>query len=149
MNDDNLKGYGFHERTASEQRELAKMGGEASGRSRKEKADFRRTLNKLLTTPIDSPDWTPLLKALGLPSTLESVICMAIIKKGIQTGDSKVFETIAKYAGQSDKTDIEREEQQLRVKKEKLTQEAASKKQTEKDEDPMTRAIKEMLGGSK
>lgn len=114
MNDDNLKGYGFHERTASEQREIAKMGGEASGRSRKEKADFRRTLNKLLTTPIDSPDWTPLLKALGLPSTLESALNMAMIQKGLQ-GNVKAYEAVAKYAGQSAQTEADDEEQRIRT----------------------------------
>ena len=74
MNDDNLKGYGFHERTASEQREIAIAGGKASGESRRKTANFRRTLNKLLTTPIDSPEWTPLLEAMGLDSTLESAL---------------------------------------------------------------------------
>ena len=40
-NEQNLKGYGFHERTASEQREIAKQGGKASGEARREKKLIR------------------------------------------------------------------------------------------------------------
>ena len=47
-NDDNLKGHGFHERTASEQREIASKGGIASGKSRREQAAFRDFFNSVL-----------------------------------------------------------------------------------------------------
>nr|MBQ4458189.1 hypothetical protein [Clostridia bacterium] len=47
-NEDNLKGHGFHERTASEQREIASMGGKASGKSRREQAAFRDCFNAIL-----------------------------------------------------------------------------------------------------
>lgn len=47
-NEDNLKGHGFHERTASEQREIASMGGKASGKSRREQAAFRDCINAIL-----------------------------------------------------------------------------------------------------
>lgn len=114
MNAENLKGYGFHERTASEQRELAVKGGKASGEARRKKADFKKTLNSLLTAKIDNPDFTPLLEQLGLESTMESALNMAIIMKGLQ-GDVKAYEAIAKYAGQSSKTEIEEEEQRIKV----------------------------------
>lgn len=52
-NEENLKGHGFHERTAKEQREIAIMGGKASGEARRRKADFRKTLNLLLTAEIE------------------------------------------------------------------------------------------------
>ena len=40
-NEQNLKGHGFHERTATEQREIAKKGGIASGEARREKKLIR------------------------------------------------------------------------------------------------------------
>lgn len=113
-NEDNLKGHGFHERTASEQRELSIMGGKASGKVRRKKANFRKTLNLLLTAKIDNPEWSPTLEALGLESTLESAVNAAMIKKAL-TGDVKAYEAIAKYAGQTDKTDADLAEQQIRT----------------------------------
>ena len=38
----------------SEAREYGRRGGKASGKSRRRKADFRKTLNMLLTAEIDS-----------------------------------------------------------------------------------------------
>lgn len=48
MNDDNIKGYGFDERTAEEQREIARKGGKASGTARRRKADLRRMAQDIL-----------------------------------------------------------------------------------------------------
>lgn len=58
-------------RTPKERRELARIAGKASGEARRRKADFRKTLNLLLTAKIDNPEWTPVLESLGLESTLE------------------------------------------------------------------------------
>lgn len=48
MNDDNIKSYGFHERTTEEQREIARKGGKASGAARRRKADLRRMAQDIL-----------------------------------------------------------------------------------------------------
>lgn len=109
-NNENLKPI----RTASEAREKGRNGGKASGEARRRKANFRKTLNLLLTVEIDSPEWTPLLKSLGLDSTLESALNMAMIKKGLE-GDVKAYEAVAKYAGQSSQTDADNEEQRIRT----------------------------------
>lgn len=101
MNDDNLKGHGFHERTASEQREIAVMGGKASGEVRRRKANFRKTLNMLLTAEVNT-DMAPVLEALGVDSTLESAMLMSMIKAALE-GDVKAAYFVAQYAGQSDK----------------------------------------------
>ncbi|MCQ5125874.1 hypothetical protein NE454_15835 [Blautia producta] len=98
----------------SEARENGRKGGKASGEARRRKADFRKTLNMLLTTKIDSPEWTPLLESLGLESTLESALNMAMIKEGL-TGNVKAYEAVAKYAGQSSQTDADEEEQRIRT----------------------------------
>ena len=94
----------FHKRTEKEQREIRSAGGKASGAARRRKADFRKTLNLLLTAEIDSEEWKPVLEALGVECTLESALNMAMIKEGL-AGNVKAYEAIAKYAGQSGKPD--------------------------------------------
>lgn len=94
------------ERTPRERRELAIKAGKASGEARRRKADFRRTLNLLLTAKIDNPDWTPVLEALGLESTLESAMLAAQIKEAME-GNTKAAYFVAQYAGQSGRTEEE------------------------------------------
>lgn len=104
----------FNQRSKEEAKEYGKKGGKASGETRRKKADFRKTLNLLLTTKIDTPEWTPLLESLGLDSTLESALNMAMIKEGI-AGNVKAYEAIARYAGQSSQTEADEEEQRIRT----------------------------------
>lgn len=89
-------------RTPGERRELAKMAGKASGKARRRKADFRKTLNMLLTAEIDSKEYGPVLEALGVDSTLESAMLMSIIKAALE-GNVKAAYFVAQYAGQSEK----------------------------------------------
>ena len=109
-NNENLKPV----RTKSEARERGRAGGKASGAARRRKADFRRTLNALLTTEIDNPEWTPILNALGLDSTLESAVNMAMIKEAL-SGNVKAYVAIKDALGQTSKSDTDLEEQQLRM----------------------------------
>ena len=124
-NEENLKGHGFHERTASEQREIAVMGGKASGESRRRKADFRKTLNALLTAEIDSPEWTPLLESLGLDSTMESAINAAMIKEALN-GDVRAYTAIRDTLGQTTKSDVDLEEQQSKTELNKARKQAVT-----------------------
>ena len=94
---ENIKDHGFDKRTAGERRELAIKAGKASGAARRRKADFRKTLNMLLTAEIESEEWKPVLEALGVECTLESALNMAMIRAGL-AGDVKAYEAIAKYA---------------------------------------------------
>ena len=97
-NNENLKGYGFHERTAKEQREIAVMGGKASGEARRRKANFRKTSKPAaLPTEIDSPEWKPVLEAMGLESTLETAMLAAQIKEAVN-GNTKAAYFVAQYA---------------------------------------------------
>lgn len=109
-NNENLKPV----RTKSEARERGRAGGKASGAARRRKADFRRTLNALLTTEIDNLEWTPILNALGLDSTLESAVNMAMIKEAL-AGNVKAYVAIKDVLGQTSKSDTDLEEQQLRM----------------------------------
>lgn len=112
---DNIKNHGFDKRTAGERRELAIKAGKASGEARRKKADFRKTLNALLTAKIDNPEWTPFLESLGLDSTLEAAVNAAMIREAL-AGNVKAYEAIAKYSGQSMNTDKDDQEQEMRIK---------------------------------
>ena len=127
-NDENLKRL-----TPSEAREYGRKGGKASGEARRRKADFRKTLNLLLTAKIDSPEWTPLLQSLGLDSTLESAVNMAMIKEAL-AGNVKAYEAIARYAGQSDRTEGDHEEQKVRTDRERAQAEVLKEKRAKESE---------------
>lgn len=92
----------FSKRSENEAREFGKKGGKASGVARRRKADFRKTLNMLLTLEIDNPEITPVLDVMGIDSTLESAMLMAQIKEAM-SGNTKAAYFVAQYAGQSDK----------------------------------------------
>ena len=111
---ENIKNKGFDHRSTGELREISSRGGQNSGKARRRKADFRKTLNMLLTAEIDSKEWKPVLEALGLECTLESALNMAMIKEGL-AGNVKAYEAIAKYAGQGTGTDADLEEQRIRT----------------------------------
>ncbi len=112
-NNENLKPV----RTKSEARERGKNGGKKSGETRRRKADFRKTLNQLLTTKIES-DMTPILEALGIESTLESAMLMAQIKEAMM-GNTKAAYFVAQYAGQSAQTEADDKEQSIRTERAK------------------------------
>lgn len=113
-NEQNLKPV----RTKSEARERGRNGGRKSGEVRRKNADFRKTLNALLTSKIDSKEWKPVLEALGVECTLESALNMAMIKEGL-SGNVRAYEAIAKYAGQSNQTVADDEEQRIRTERAK------------------------------
>lgn len=110
---DNIKDANSN-RTPEERRKLARIAGKASGAARRRRADFRKTLNLLLTTKIDSPEWTPVLEALGLDSTLESAINGAIIREALN-GNVKAYIAIRDTLGQTTKSQEDLEEQKIRT----------------------------------
>lgn len=124
----------FNKRTVSEQRKIQSAGGRASGEARRRKADFRKTLNMLLTAEIDSEEYKPLLEALGVECTLESALNMAMIKEGL-AGNVKAYEAVAKYAGQSVKTDSDLEEQVARIQLMRAQKDKFQKVDLEKEEE--------------
>ncbi len=130
---DNIRDKGFNMRTTEEVREIASRGGKASGEARRRKADLRKTMNLLLTAEIDSPEWTPVLQALGLDSTLESAVSMAMIKEAL-AGNVKAYVAIRDTIGQTTKSDKELDEQDERIKSVKLDNEEKRQKAKEEEE---------------
>lgn len=111
---ENIRDKGFDKRTTEELREITVKGGQRSGEVRRAKADFRRTLNLLLTTKIDDPEWAPALEAMGLESTLETAMLAAQIKAAMR-GDTKAAYFVAQYAGQRAGSKLDEEEQKIRI----------------------------------
>ena len=114
-----------NKRTPEERRELAKKAGKASGQARRRKADFRKTLNLLLTAEIDNEEWKPVLESLGVECTLESALLMAQINEAMR-GNTKAAYFVAQYAGQSGRAeeDIENKKadtELIKARKEAIT----------------------------
>lgn len=104
----------MNKRSLSEAREWGKKGGKASGAVRRKKADFRKTLNALLTAEINSEEWTPVLESLGLESTLESAVNAAMIREAL-AGNVKAYIAIRDTLGQTTKSEEDLEEQKVRT----------------------------------
>lgn len=130
-NEDNLNGYGFHERTASEQREIAKMGGKASGKARRKKANLKNALNTILTAEATS-ETAQILEELGFENTNEMAIMLSLTQQAMK-GNVRAIELINKMAT-SEKDDLDRKEQRARIKALEIANKAASEHQNIQDE---------------
>ena len=131
----NIKDRGFDKRTTEELRIITSKGGKASGEARRRKADFRKTLNMLLTAEIDSPEWKPVLESLGVECTLESALLMAQIKEALG-GNTQAATFVAKYAGQSPEPDENRRNREAdtelkRANADKLNRDCSNEDETE------------------
>lgn len=104
----------FNKRSVSEAREYGRKGGKASGKARRQKADFRKTLNLLLSAEIDSEEWTPFLESLGLDSTVEAAVNAAMIRETL-SGNVKAYIAIRDTLGQTTKSEEDLEEQKVRT----------------------------------
>lgn len=112
-------------RTPEERRELAKKAGQASGKARRRKANFQKTLNLLLTAEIDNEEWKPILESLGVECTLESALLMAQIKAALD-GDTQAAKFVAQYSGQSNRAEEDLENKKaetelIKARKESIT----------------------------
>ena len=112
-------------RTPEERRELSKIAGKASGKARRRKANFQKTLNLLLTAEIDNKEWKPVLESLGVECTLESALLMAQIKAALD-GDTQAAKFVAQYSGQSNRAEEDLENKKaetelIKARKESIT----------------------------
>ena len=112
-------------RTPEERRELAKIAGKASGKARRRKANFQKTLNLLLTAEIDNKEWKPVLESLGVECTLESALLMAQIKAALD-GDTQAAKFVEQYSGQSNRAEEDLENKKaetelIKARKESIT----------------------------
>ena len=143
-NYENIKDKGFDKRTTNELREIASKGGKASGEARRKKANFRKTLNLLLTVKIDNEEWTPFLESIGLDSTLENAINAAVIKRALD-GNVKAYEAVARFAGQYEvpDEDIKNKEADIELKQARK-QQITGENETDEALDRLDAILKEM-----
>ncbi len=111
-NERNLMQY--RSSTPDERRRNASKAGKASGEARRRKANLRQTMNAILTSEVDIPEWTPILEALGLDSTLETVISAAMVREAMN-GNVKAYTAIKDVLGQTSKSETDLEEQKVRM----------------------------------
>lgn len=143
-NYENIKDKGFDHRTTDELRIITSKGGKASGEARRRKADFRKTLNMLLTAEIDSEEWKPVLEALGVECTLESALLMAQIKEAL-AGDTKAATFVAKYSSQSSEPDENRLNREADTELKKARKQAVTgENETEEALDKLDQILKEV-----
>lgn len=97
-NPDNIKGKSFDKLTAREQREIAKKGGVASGKARREKADLKKAFAAVFESTTPNQKLKALLEANGLEANVLMSMIYALSIKASK-GDPKAFELAMKYGG--------------------------------------------------
>lgn len=141
---ENIKDKGFDRRSTGELRKISSRGGKKSGESRRRTANFRKTINMLLTAEIDSEEYKPILEALGVECTLESALLMAQIKEAL-AGNTKAAYFVAQYAGQSDRSDEEIKNREADTElKQARKQAVTGENETEEALDKLDEILKEM-----
>ena len=118
------KNYGRYN-LAEEKEKVKTEERKRSGEVRLRKADFRKTLNMLLTAEIDNEEWKPVLESLGVECTLESALLMAQIKMAL-AGDTQAAKFVAQYSGQSARAEEDLENKKadtelIKARKEAIT----------------------------
>lgn len=128
-NEENLRPQ--NKRTKSEQREIAKMGGIASGKARRKKANLKKALNTILTAEATNKT-AAVLESLGFENTNEMAIMLSLTQQALK-GNVRAIELINKMAT-SEKDDLDRKEQKARIKQLELSNKAAAEDTTVNDE---------------
>ena len=113
-NEQNLIPFG--QRSEKEEREMRSKGGKKSGETRRRKANFRKTLNALLTSQVEIENIKEFLEANGVDSTYESAVNLAMIQKAMN-GDVPAYNAIRDTLGEKRKADGDLREQEAKIKK--------------------------------
>lgn len=103
------------EQSREEAKKNGKKGGKASGAARRRKANFRRVLSSILSAEVEVEDISPMLAELGIESTIEAAVNMAMVKQALE-GNVKAYVAIRESLGQSTKTELDEREQRARIK---------------------------------
>lgn len=128
MNDKNLKGHGFDEISPSEQREIAKKGGQKSGEVRRRKRDMKNAVKMLLGMKVDvkQKSMRAVMKSLGISEEdtdyQMAILAAQLLKAG--AGDTRAAEFLRDTAGESPTTkakeaDLRQRKAEFKYQKEK------------------------------
>lgn len=114
-NEDNIDKYKFNKRTPEEQREIARLGGIASGEARRRKKTFKQQFDLLLSLPVN-PDGKlgekvkKVADELGIPiEELDNqmAICLNMFSNAMSKNPTKAFEDIQATLGEKPAEKIE------------------------------------------
>lgn len=97
------------ERTKEEQREIARLGGIASGKARKQRKLMQEVANNILNMPLKDgtiDEIRNLAEVRGLNITVQEAILISMVKKALK-GDSKAAAYVRDTAGQMPTSNIE------------------------------------------
>lgn len=113
-NEENL--IPFNERTEKEQREIQRRGGIASGKTRRKKANMKKTLEALLVSKVSNPQLSRVLKDMGFEDDYESALLLVTMQKALK-GSSRHMELISKIVNSEGAKDtLDKKEQKARIK---------------------------------
>ena len=93
----------LNERTKEEQREIARMGGIASGKARREKKTIQKILADLLDSEIkDSPQFAKLASKMGVESdkSVKDIFTMVCLLNSVKSGNLGDLERLSKLLGE-------------------------------------------------
>lgn len=113
------------ERTKDEQREIARKGGIASVKSRRQKKAMKDTLATLLAMPMKAEELTDIktvqgvAELTGLNITVQEAIMLAQIKKAVK-GDTRAAEFIRDSSGNVPNAESEARIEKLKAETERL-----------------------------
>ena len=92
-----------NKRTKEEQREIARMGGIASGKARREKKTIQKILADLLDGQIkDSPQFAKLASKMGVESdkSIKDIFTMVCLLNSVKSGNLGDLERLSKLLGE-------------------------------------------------
>ncbi|CAW92153.1 hypothetical protein [Streptococcus equi] len=112
-NEDNL--IPNSKRTPGELREIAKKGGIASGKARREKANLRKAVELVLGSTVPSAMLREQLEQLDISPTNQSAIALKLVENALK-GDVRSAELLAKITTTEVKDSLDRKEQRQRIK---------------------------------
>lgn len=110
-NNSNLVSGRFSELDTDRHKEISKKGGLKSGQARNRSKSIKNQLEKMLKIQIDcsSMSFTRLMESSNIKLSISEALAMALLYKGITTGDARTIEFIMKVNGEivgKDVTDI-------------------------------------------
>ncbi len=115
MNNENL--IPLNERTKKEQREIAKKGGIASGKVRKEQKTYREMAKAMLSATITDENMLNELKAFGLSETDIKAYTLLGMIKASANGSHNAFDRLMELTGEATQITTTEEEKQIELLK--------------------------------
>lgn len=111
--------------TMEERKKLARKGGIASGKARRQKADLKKTIKTILSMNVTDPKDIKKLQALGLDLTYENLVSLATVQQASK-GNQRAMENVIKLATtDKDKYDIAEQEERIKALKIKNAKDTA------------------------